>query len=34
MTEPTGWQRYTIRPAEVWCSDSRIDHERHPISSR
>jgi Pyridoxamine 5'-phosphate oxidase len=29
-----GWQRYTIRPAEVWCFDSRIDHERHPISSR
>jgi Pyridoxamine 5'-phosphate oxidase len=26
-----GWQRYTIRPAEVWCFDSRIDHERHQI---
>jgi hypothetical protein len=28
-----GWQRYTIRPAEVWCFDSRIDHERHRIST-
>jgi hypothetical protein len=27
-----GWQRYTVRPAEVWCFDSRIDHERHQIS--
>jgi pyridoxine/pyridoxamine 5'-phosphate oxidase len=27
-----GWQRYTVRPAEVWCFDSRIDHERHRIS--
>lgn len=29
-----GWQRYTVRPAEVWCFDSRIDHERHLISTR
>ena len=29
-----GWQRYTVRPAEVWCSDSGIDHERHRISTR
>jgi len=27
-----GWQRYTVRPAEVWCFDSRMDHERHRIS--
>jgi hypothetical protein len=27
-----GWRRYTVRPAEVWCFDSRIDHERHRIS--
>jgi uncharacterized protein len=26
------WQRYTVRAAEVWCFDSRIDHERHRIS--
>jgi hypothetical protein len=29
-----GWQRYTVRPAEVWCFDSRIDHGRHRIISR
>ena len=29
-----GWQRYAVRPAEVWCFDSRIDHERHQISTR
>ncbi len=29
-----GWQRYTVRPAEVWFFDSRIDHERHRISTR
>lgn len=29
-----GWQRYTVRPAEVWCFDSRIDHERHQVSIR
>jgi hypothetical protein len=29
-----GWQRYTVRPAEVWCFDSRIDHERHRITTR
>jgi Pyridoxamine 5'-phosphate oxidase len=29
-----GWQRYTVRPAEVWCFDSRIDRERHQISIR
>ena len=26
-----GWQRYTIRPTEIWCFDSRIDHERHRV---
>jgi hypothetical protein len=29
----SGWQRYTIRTAEVWCFDSRIDHERHQITT-
>lgn len=29
-----GWRRYTVRPAEVWCFDSRIDHGRHRISTR
>lgn len=29
-----GWQRYAVHPAEVWCFDSRIDHERHQISTR
>jgi hypothetical protein len=28
----SGWQRYTIHPTEVWCFDSRIDHERHWVS--
>jgi pyridoxine/pyridoxamine 5'-phosphate oxidase len=27
-----GWQRYTVRPAEVWCFDSRIRHMRHQIN--
>jgi Pyridoxamine 5'-phosphate oxidase len=27
-----GWQRYTVRPAEVRCFDSQIDHERHRIN--
>ena len=27
-----GWQRYTVRPAEVWCFDSRTDHQRHQIN--
>ena len=31
---PGGWQRYTIEPDEVWCFDSRTDHERHQVSTR
>jgi len=27
-----GWQRYTVRPAEVWCFDSRTDHGRHRVN--
>ena len=26
-----GWQHYTIQPVEVWCFDSRVDHERHRV---
>ena len=29
-----GWQRYTVRPAEVWCFDSRTGHERHQVGIR
>lgn len=29
-----GWQRYSIQATEVWCFDSRIDHERHHVSFR
>lgn len=27
-----GWQRYTIHPTEIWCFDSRVDHNRHRIA--
>ena len=26
-----GWQRYVNHPAEIWCFDSRVDHERHRV---
>lgn len=26
-----GWQQYTIHPTEVWCFDSRVDHDRHRV---
>jgi len=29
-----GWQRYVIHPSEIWCFDSRVDHERHRIDTR
>jgi len=25
------WQRFVIHASEVWCFDSRIDHERHRV---
>ena len=24
-----GWQSYIVRPTEIWCFDSRVDHDRH-----
>jgi Pyridoxamine 5'-phosphate oxidase len=27
------WQRFVIHPSEVWCFDSRVDHERHRIDT-
>ena len=29
-----GWQRYVIYVSEVWCFDSRVDHERHRIDPK
>ena len=26
-----GWQNYTIHPTEIWCFDSRVDHDRHRV---
>lgn len=31
-TPSGGWQRYTIRSSEVWCFDTRAEHDRHRVA--